>query len=346
MPTIEEITVTGKRDPFSWDWGLSEEWDREEEGREEYEEAEEARREAAEEAEEAFLPPPVVPVIEEIIATAPRQTVTTTASRLAGFNLAGLGAWVGGMILAEGLREVSQARLDEAGRLAVAPVPPKPDTPLRTIQPEVIPEVIVTAQRQYERPPMPQFFDRDFDPDPWFLETVYPRVMPTTPTITTPVDIPAPQPVTAPAPAPATMPQPLTIPQFTPFAEPTVSPATRPATAPAPAIGPGLMPSLQPFVSPAPAPGLAPGTVPGVTALPGLMPGTQVRPGTSTQPRTGLFASMCPTPAQVRAKCKKEKNKPRRRCYRKLVKERRLPSMDEIYNWAEIDCDTGRELRK
>lgn len=55
-----------------------------------------------------------------------------------------------------------------------------------------------------------------------------------------------------------------------------------------------------------------------------------------------------PQPDQARCKpCpkrKKEKEKRRNRCYKKMVEERAFARWDKEYQWAEIDCETGRPL--
>lgn len=52
-------------------------------------------------------------------------------------------------------------------------------------------------------------------------------------------------------------------------------------------------------------------------------------------------------PKEQRKRCKKcKEDKPRKRCYRKLVKEATKPKDDKAYRWQRIDCKTGENIRK
>lgn len=295
---------------------------------------EEMKRDKAEdeaEAEQAFLPPVLVPVIEEIVVTASRTSQLAAAARAARFNVAGIAGWLVGSLAAEILRDVSQARLDVAGELATRTIPARPDTPVRVMEPEVIPEIVVTARRQeLVRPPMPQFFS--VDDDPFVMQTVYPRYAEPAPSVSPIVDAPLQIPMPTPlvAPLPLATPLPLAMPQ--PFPQPFPQPSTQPFP----------QPSAQPFPQPAAQPMPQPSVQPGTGTVPKSLTGSQ----TGVLPFTGLQAGLCPPATKTRTKCKKDKDKRRNKCYRQLVKQARYGRADKISKWAEIDCDTGRTIRE
>lgn len=307
-----------------------------------------------------FVPPPVPPqLIPEIVVRG-----TTPARPPVGIGTApnvpllGLFAVIGGTLVANILRDVSQRRLDEAGELALRPVPAGPDSPLQTL-PTFDSVITVTARRpslfQTVFPqgltfaPQPQpLITPDFDPS--ILVPILPRVQPLPAALPT-VDIPrptSPQPTRTPANVPTRF-FPATIPTIrptrtTPFISPQRSPATTPQVSPRPATqpSPGLLPGVSPAVSPAVGPQIA--TNPLTQSRTGLL--QSLRRRLQRQPfaqATPLAAGgQCPPCPPCRKDEKAEEA--RSQCYKKLVKEGLFPSMDRSFEWVEIDCLTGREL--
>ena len=282
-------------------------------------------------------------VIDEIIVTAPRPTKTPIPRT----GLAGIIATGVGFVAAEFLREISQQKLDEAGFLAVQPVKAKPDTPVVPMPAPPIPEITVTEKRgsflqtirqRFALPPIPQFFPREFDPDPFIMQPIGPAPVIPRPEVQPDVAIPQPRPVELPTRPPASVP--VRPPSVVPMPIPT--PTARPIATPRPRTGTPL---------PIGAPQTRPVTVP----RPRLDPRTRPRP--LTDPRTTVLPlpsplplpkprgrpDRCP-PCPKPKKCKKDRDKPRTECFKKLVKEGLLPRDDETFNWVEIDCFTGREL--
>jgi len=216
--------------------------------------------------------------------------------------------------------QISRQRLDEIGRIATLTDPAKPDTPVATIQPEVIPEIVVTAKRPAPtRPPSRLLLPADsgFIGDPRVrLGAGRPRLVST-------VSVPKPTLPTKKKPLISSLPafpgEPLTLvpPQST--SRPAVT--TRPQTIPRSrllGIGSGGTPTV----------------IPGLT---GVGAGGVPLPQTSPVRVASGFCPPCP-------KAKKKKETKRRKCYKKLVEERRNKSSDKEFRWTRIDCDTGREL--
>jgi len=305
----------------------------------------------------AFVPPVLPGPITEIIV---KGKVPARPSfgfgKPATLGPAALFALVGGLLIREILEERGQAMVDKALAETLARKPRKKrDTAVIVQQPQLIPEIRVTAKRRQfvralQRIPQPLPLITP-DADPFVLIPFLPRVLPAPVAVPDPMVAPPtiPQPQRTPANVPTRF-LPLTIPTFVPLrTSPLVSPERR--VAPAPQVSP------QPATSPLPAPGISPAVAP--SAQPATRRQTQRL--TSTQSsllqslrrqlsQRGQTATQSLAAAQGKCvcpkakKCEKEKEKPRDKCYRKLVKERLLPSMDTSYEWAEIDCITGREL--
>lgn len=211
--------------------------------------------------------------------------------------------------------QISRQRLDEIGRIATLTDPPKPDTPVRTIKPETIPEIIVTAKRPTRRPisPLPGRIDISRDPlgDPRVG-----LVRPTIPAIS-PVKVPKP---TIPGKTKRPKSPLLAFPDM--GLTPVSPPRSRPATIPR-----SRLLNIGGTPNPAITPGLTGSNVAGVPSL--QTAPVRVRANT---------CGPCPKP-------KRDKDKKRTKCYKKLVEERRTSSRDKVFKWTRIDCDTGRELR-
>lgn len=167
-----------------------------------------------------------------------------------------------------------------------------------------------------------------------------------------PLEIPAPEPIPEieiPAPLPRSP-------------APEQEPAPQPGTVPS--SPPGRLPRRQP--KPAPRRALPPffptfpGSSPKRRPKPQRRRRREPRPDLATSERrlTGArrgvieFADISAQPmaqaapqSQRRCKpCPEERDDPRTQCFKKLVFESELPSQDESFDWAEIDCFTGREL--
>lgn len=249
--------------------------------------------------------------------------------------IAGIGGYLGSAIA----RDISQRRLDEAYELSDIPPRVKPDSPLKLkpeVKAEVLPEIKVVAKRLYKRAPMPQFFS--VDDDPWEMQTVYPRELEPAAApeiVLSPLEIPAPT-------LPGTLPAPTEFPISQPFSDPLAQPFATPLAQPfsTPLAQPFADPLAQPFATPIPTPTGV--TLPGNLTTPqGLaLPLPQAQPQPQTRPAT----AGCPPCPKTKCKKTKEKKKKRDQCYRQLVKQGRYEELDQVYQWAEIDCDTGREL--
>ena len=272
-------------------------------------------------------------VIEEIIVTAPRTSRAAT-------GLAGIVAMAGGFIASKFLEEISQQRLEESFAALMAPDAFRPgDTPVIVTEP-VTPEIVVTAKRvplrqRFALPPMPQFFPRELDPDPFTMQPITPREFPR-PEVDVDVAVPQPE---VPTREPLTVP--LRPPGLVPMPLPTRTTSPRPAPLPRPVADP--LPGVQPT------PGTQPVPFPGVRPL----------PDSPVSPLTGLDTGLLPSPLglpqpmpEPRGDCppcprcedKEEQEEMRDECWKKLVKEGLFPSLDESFDWVEIDCLTGREL--
>lgn len=354
MPeSIDEIVVTGRRrggnpafdDRFndSIDLGnrRADEIDREEEGRDE-----EEREDETSDTRIAFAPPVLPLPITEIVVTAQRTTTAVPRPFVSAGGSAGILAFAG--VLASFFDQLGENLLQSAGFQATREVFQKTkDTKVQTI-PEVIPEIVVTARRGDMRSLFPQVAPMPLLPgdyDPFIMIPISPvRVplpQPDLPVIPGEVTIPTP---TAPRILPVTIPVPTPTPFGIPFAFPVpiVSPSTRPGVSPRVAPLPFPTPLGVPVPTPVPTPIPVPTPVPTPTGIPNPLTGSRpgVVPLPQPSPQTTGNCPPCPKPK----KCKKEKEKPRDQCFKKLVKEKLLPSQDESYEWTEIDCLTGREL--
>ena len=350
MP-IEEIIVTGERarptfrsDPFGRDLDALDEQERIEDA---LDRAEEARDEAEEEQEETTIEEIIVRAAPTAVAARPIAGLTRSEFNLGRARAASLdrafsamnqaaideitvvarrsptfarsilpfggGLTFGADILARIVDRIGEQRLDEAGRVATRPVPFKPDTPVATIQPEVIPEIVVTAPRPRAPvlpvPTLRPSHDRGFfDPRVDFpsqrptavLQTV---AAPTAPPVKKPrlIDFVLPDPGASGDPRQGTGSRPL--PRSTLLNIPRRVPGS-----PIPTTGPGNLTGFGPAVL------------------------TSVQPG-------GGRASNCPP-------CKPRKKKNRTKCYKRLVKEKTNPRNDKSFKLVEINCRSGKEIPK
>lgn len=294
----------------------------------------------------AFVPPVVPPqLLPEIVVTGTRVSAPAFGVGVApAISVATLFGVVGGTLIAGILRDISQQRLDATMAELMVPERTRPDTPLETLPPEVIPEITVTASQfdvlralQPQRLPLPPpLITPDFDP--FVLVPIVPRVLPSPaalPDVLTPVPaIPLP----IPAPTPAVVPLPLVSPSIAPAFRPIIQPAVSPSVRPD--IRPGLLPGLLPAVQPAVQPGIATDPLTGTETRTVGSTATEFR--LQAQPQLQAGQTQCPPPPQ----CKKDEKveEERTQCWKKLVKEGLFPSLDRSFEWTEIDCLTGREL--
>ena len=375
MP-IEEIVVRGKRirfepgSPGDFSRGPGVEGPRGERGSRERPQPPQVQPE-----EKTFVPPPLVQPIEEIIVTAKKPP------KLGWRTIAGRGLAAASWILTGGFaiyeldryRRQLEEEADEKSKQE-SEERRKRRLERETLQ-ETIPEIVVVGKRPpkfrpldfkpgpYVLPPLPQWFDRYTDPDPWIMQPFYP------PTLPEPAAPAAPAAPTAPPQIPTAPPLRIsppiirpgrtpTRPEIRPGTRPTVRPSTPTVPAPAPAPAPPAtqpQPQVRPSVQPQPQVNPFTTTSPWVQPL--VSPATRlqsrtltrvrptVRPSRQAQPLPipGLGNLNCPPCTQK--KCKKEEEKPRQECWRKLVKEGRYPADDTEYPWVPIDCDTGREIK-
>lgn len=259
-------------------------------------------------------PPPTIP---EIVVKAQRLTGASTA-------FAAILGSLGSLII----RDISQQRLDLALAEFMAPDPFVPgDTPVIVQRERPIPEITVTATRAEQLrgalkiPPYPTF--TPFDPPPLEVTPPLPLEVPLSP--------PEMFPDLAPPPAPTSPPQefPEPGPGAVPFSPPGAVPFRLPER------GPGIIPFRQPGDFPKPDLRRNP-----------LTRRQRRRVGSITfQPFAGAQLSPEAQADTARKRCKKcKEDKPRTRCYRKMVKESRMPKNDTEFRWAEISCRTGREI--
>jgi len=254
--------------------------------------------------------------------------------RLGRFGLVGVAAAVLQEI-AEQQIERELEELEEAERVAEEQRAADAQEPREVI----INEPAIPESEPLTIPPRPEF-----EPFPSAPPSTLPELEPVTPNLPSefPSQIPDVPPVT---PSPPTLPRPF--PQPTPGGNPVRLPRF-------PNPDPGPFPGGFPLGVPTPSPSRRPAGLPLATPRPGLRPGTPnltpPNPGgvgsvasnfnpNSALAVAGLNLQRCP-----QRKCKKDEDKPRRKCFKKLVKEGITPSRDESFNWTEIDCLTGREL--
>lgn len=160
-----------------------------------------------------------------------------------------------------------------------------------------------------------------------------------------PVAAPSPvsDPVTIPAPS---LPVPETLPQ--PIPAPAPAPATRPGTPTRPAPSPFPFPSPvgRPVASPRPVFFVSPFADPRGIRDPTRFQDPATPPTLLTVFEPVSVPSQVGRPTRQCQPCPEQQDEPRLQCFRKMVKEKLLPSEDETFNWTEIDCITGRELPK
>lgn len=277
--------------------------------------------------------------IDEIVVTAKRPAAKAILRGALG-TVGGVitGAATVGAMMAD---QISQRKLDEAFRVLMRePVKPK-DTPVRVKQEEPIPEIVVTGKR---RPTRPKF---RFLPERQPLGDVFSGLM-----ARPAFDAPSVKPIDLKVDSP-TLPEifPDPIPTFdlrtqtqrrserrSPRRSPRLILATLaelvPETVARPLATTFTQPRTQPRTRTQPR-----RTRPDVRSpLTGFQPSMLTSPLPQTQPRMAGFCPPCPK----KTRTVKKRNK----CYKVLVKERRDPRRDKKHRWVEIDCDTGRELRK
>jgi len=296
----------------------------------------------------AFVPPILPTIIEEIIVTAPRPVPVSplAPSLLTRFNLASFLAVLGGTLFAEILRDISQADLDESlRRFKAVGKRPKSDTPVLTIQPEVLDVVTVTARRLQPRTLFPSqllvrapqvIFTEQIDfremvvMTPFFL----PETAPAAPTVPGPVRVPLPLGIPLPVTLPLGLPLPFALPAAQPLGDPVSQPLADPVALPfaQPLADPLADPLAQPFAQPVVGPKVF---TPVLTA-----PQPVGVPSPLAQPTFDIAGQVCPPCTKV----DEQPEEPRLECFKKLVKESIFPQFDESFNWTEIDCFTGQEL--
>lgn len=357
MP-IEEIVVTARRGTARDIAGAranNEYFDTFQRDVEFMDEVERARDAAIEQfqSQQAFVAPVLPQVLTDIIAAVPEvipEVIATAPRPVAGAGLAGGLLTGAALFAAEIFRELSQQRLEESYQAFSNVQPRQPDSPVATIQPEVIPEIVVTAQRPTLFAPWQWPLGFSFlspDADPFEMQPIYPRFFPDDPIFPElapqiDVEIPQPRPATV---QPFAIPDPQIFPQLQPeigdapgFFE---QPLAQPLQDPAPLLDPD--PFIQPFAPPPPPAPLTPVNPIGVqfpSAL--IFDDPLAQPFAQTDPRMDPRTGKCKPCTKVKEKKKKEK--PRTKCFKQLVKQARYKKDDKIFNWVPIDCRTGREL--
>ncbi len=205
---------------------------------------------------------------------------------------------------------ISQRRLDEVGYLATRTVKPKPDTPVKTISPEIIDEIVVTAKRPRAKRPdiLRDFSTRDID----FFDSGagFPSQKPTAVkfAVKSPKRIPKPK-------------LPFDLDPFT-FTRTNIRPGERGS------------PSAQPRTGPrSTLLNIPKRTTPG--DLTRFNPQVIGLPITASSPQ--LAGGSC-------GPCPKPKEKKRKKCYKGLMKQGRFARNDKFTKWVEINCRTKREI--
>ncbi len=310
-------------------------------------------------------------VMEEVVTKAKRIPKPTYLTRLLGpLSAATSVAELGAMIS----DQISQTRLDEAGREATATDFPGPDTAVRTIQPERIPEIVVKAKRVSQRAARPKFNfptarvlsgvgtfaelmaipSKIGEPRPLDLS----EIQATAPDLSKirvessalPDALQATLPETSPTRKTKTQAQkaPPTVTLPTLFSWPVTAIRNKLKTKTQMQKSPpnNVLPVVfrDPIVKTAPMP------IP--NPLLDNAPPDKFRPTrlTRSQPRVVPFrvprtqtarAGFCP-PCPKKTKTVKK----RRECWKKLVREFADPRRDKVYKWERIDCKTGRPIKK
>lgn len=291
-----------------------------------------------------FVPPATLPIIEEIIVTAPRTQTLVSGARIgsAGFTLAGFFAVVGGYTLAAIIDKLGDQLLTRSLRESEPIFKPSLDTPLRVIEPPPMFELIVKGVKSLLLPPLPIFISPDADP--FRMIPIEPVRLPERITAPAPgVLAPAPLEIPAPSVRPLEIPSPSPRPFALPFDFPVPLPRSLPLTSPQPRALPFAQPIALPFAQPFTQPQTRPIASPGSRTAPRAIP----------LPRATPFADPLPMPQPRQLgncpPCKKDKEQDEREedranCFRKLVKEGLRPDLDQEFEWAEIDCITGKEI--
>ncbi len=297
---------------------------------------------------EAFVAPPLVPVLEEIIVTASRPAASTSVGAGAGAlrgGIAGLFALIGGVIIAKIFEKLGDEIQDEAFQLNVERGTPRvlPDTPLQLME-----EIVVTEPAALRVAPQPEFFPFESDPDPFIMIPLptAPQVLPSADPVRIAEPAPLPeielpgQPVTRPL-LPLPLRDPLTPlrPLVAPLPFGTPLPLAAPLPLPLPIGAPSPSPTAQPqpFAQPAAQP--QPSTRPRSVPIGFASPLTQTLPQPLTGPELARPGNCPPCPRET-----KDEPELRTQCFKKMVIESTNPEFDESFNWNEVDCITGRDL--
>lgn len=256
---------------------------------------------------------------EEITVIGRRAPVLRTAARFASrLNLPLTAAEVGGQLISAIVRQLSRQALDEAGRIATSRTRFRPDTPVRTMP------VQETNQLPAEVRAAERFAAQQMD------EIVVTGRRPRSAQFADPV---------------------LTRQQIAMFNQdllrsslmmPTAQGQTASQTSTRTRTSPGtgtrnvfnLRDVTDRLLMQVAGTAAVVGT--GVRTLTGTSVPTQTAPLTSPQP-----VQFDPTGAAV---CAPAEESPRKKCYKKMVKERRLPKDDIENRWVEINCETGKEI--
>lgn len=298
----------------------------------------------------AFVSPAAPKVVEEIVVTAQRRPPPVdlrTAGSLRGLGYAGLA--VGAIFtldwfarkareeeLATRAKYLQDQRLREMAEEMSSTV-----TVVEKRIPQVDPWAPVDLPAPLMLPPMPQFQkpDPDFEVLRPIIVTPQPSAQPLPGVEIAPVTAPTIRPATS----PAVLPELLPIPAPQPLLVPGTLPTTAPAIRTSPSTRPSIRPETQPAVSPATQPATQQATALSSSTRVRQQQETALRRLTETKPEVLAFGDLearqdnCPP-------CKEDPEKPRTKCYKKLVFEHQMPELDETFEWAEIDCLTQQEL--
>lgn len=215
-------------------------------------------------------------------------------------------------IVSQVATEFSIQRLDEAGRLATQTVESRRDSPVQTMQPEVLPEIVVKAQRIVPRT-LTQTLDFSLP------RTTLPQVL---------------------------LPKSFLFPSQTPTAEPKITvpkPKLRQRsetkTQQLTQILTGTLPQIQFLTNPK-----------NISRSRLLRIGrTGTRTDQLTRDLTGVQTRVLSSPKLAQTQCppcKQKRKKNRTKCYKTLVKQKLNPANDKVYKLVQINCDTGREIYK
>jgi len=236
----------------------------------------------------------------------------------------------------EAMFENKRRRRNRDKALQKISLPPAPQLPEQ-------PEIVIAVPRQLPLPPTaPARIPAEIPTRP--SPGTFPGTQPATIPDPSPGPIQRPGPIATPGPVdlpgiPTGDPRPVADPVFVPepfeVPHPLHSPFPNPFEIPQP--DPFQLLEPQPFQQPRAAPFSQPLTPPQSDTLDS--PRSLLEPQPQPQPRQTDNCPPC-----TRQKAKEDEDTPRDACYKMLVKQGLTPKLDSEYEWAEIDCLTGREL--